>query len=281
MGSPFQYLYNLSGFLNPGCRRGFGPAPALYHFIIQLRYMKPTFEPVRLRLLWILLILSVFNAILAATTAFNYAYSPLFAVGAGIGFFILLAAAGFLWLYARRTRRAESSLPVPQAIILGIFLGLLWVVEIGINNLIAPPLPARDIIDDSFWAVIGISILVAAGVWAYRSDRVWTGIVAGVWSGSVSGLFACGVALGMIVLGMNFITQDPLNVAEWAARGPDNTAPTMAAYFAFETLAGAFLHLTVLGPIMGVLLGGVGGIAGKVAKAVRLRVKRMGRAPSA
>ncbi len=65
---------------------------------------------------------------------------------------------------------------------------------------------------------------------------------------------------------MRFITHDLLNIAEWAGRAVDNHAPTMAAYFAFETFAGAFLHLTVLGIAMGGLLGIVGGMIGRGAR---------------
>jgi hypothetical protein len=37
----------------------------------------------------------------------------------------------------------------------------------------------------------------------------------------------------------------------------------MAAYFAFETLAGALMHLVVLGLVMGAALGIVGGTIGR------------------
>jgi len=72
------------------------------------------------------------------------------------------------------------------------------------------------------------------------------GIGAGLWSGLASGVLACSMALGMIVFGMGFITHDPLNIQEWAVRGSSGVAPTMAAYFAYETLTGAFGHLVVL-----------------------------------
>jgi len=42
-------------------------------------------------------------------------------------------------------------------------------------------------------------------------------------------------------------------------------APTMAAYFAFETLAGALLHLTAAGLAMGFVLGVAGSLLGKAA----------------
>jgi len=51
--------------------------------------------------------------------------------------------------------------------------------------------------------------------------------------------------------------------AEWASRRSSSAAPAIAAYFAYETFAGAFLHLVILGVVMGVLLGGVGGPLGK------------------
>jgi hypothetical protein len=37
----------------------------------------------------------------------------------------------------------------------------------------------------------------------------------------------------------------------------------MAAYFAFETFAGAFGHLIILGAVMGCLAGVIGGCVGK------------------
>jgi hypothetical protein len=67
---------------------------------------------------------------------------------------------------------------------------------------------------------------------------------------------------------MRWLTHDPLNIAEWAGRGPQAGAPDMAAYFAFETFASAFLHLIVLGVGMGLVLGIIGALAGKVAKMI-------------
>jgi hypothetical protein len=43
----------------------------------------------------------------------------------------------------------------------------------------------------------------------------------------------------------------------------------MAAYFAYETLTGAFGHLVVLGIAMGGLLGIVGSVIGKGVRATR------------
>lgn len=77
-------------------------------------------------------------------------------------------------------------------------------------------------------------------------------------SGLVSGL----MALLLVVFGMRFLLADTANRAEYSARGPTSGFPDMAAYFAYQTLAGALLHLIVLGVMMGALLGCVGGLLG-------------------
>ena len=67
---------------------------------------------------------------------------------------------------------------------------------------------------------------------------------------------------------MPLLLHDPLNQAEWAMRGPTSDAPSMAVYFAYQTLAGALLHLIVLGALMGVMLGPIGGMLGKGGRAI-------------
>jgi hypothetical protein len=204
------------------------------------------------------------GALFVPIIAFQYSYNNLFLAASWIGFFVLIAIAVFLW----RESRKENSIMILHAVLLGMVLGVLWVIEISINNFIAPPLPARDIIDNIFWAFIALSLFVYVTISSYQSGRVFQGIQVGTWSGMISGIFACCMALGVIVFGIHWITRDPLNIAEWAYRAKDSHAPSMEAYFAYETMAGAFLHLIGLGGIMGMLLGILGGTAGKVIKNV-------------
>ncbi len=211
----------------------------------------------------ILFAVSLVGTVLVPIVALLYSYSTLSAIESGAGFAILLAVAGSLWLVRRRSSQRKDSRAIHRAVLVGMVLGLLWMVEISINNFVAPPLPTRDIIDNIFWTVIALSILIFTIFRAYQTDSLARGIEAGTWSGFVSGLLACCMALSVIVFGMRFLTQDPLNVAEWAELGASSQAPTMAAYFAFETLAGAFGHLIILGIVMGGLLGAVGGGLGK------------------
>ena len=51
------------------------------------------------------------------------------------------------WVDLTQLAPIRNSVHVAQGIGLGIVLGMLRVIEIGNNNVIAPPLPARDIID--------------------------------------------------------------------------------------------------------------------------------------
>jgi hypothetical protein len=210
-----------------------------------------------------LLILMIYSTMLVPIIAFTYSYDSVTGIASGACLLVLLAVDIFLWLYRGRMSRQGSSFIVNRGITAGLAIGLLWVVEISINNFMAPPLPARDMIDNLFWAAIALLIFALSIVCAYRTGRIKAGVEAGIWSGFASGALACCMALSLIVFGMRFMTQDPINIAEWANRGPDTTAPTMVAYFAFETLAGAFLHLAVLGLLMGLLLGLLGGAIGK------------------
>ena len=211
----------------------------------------------------VLMAASAASLVLVPAIALRYSYSTLTAVESLVGFLTLLATASVLWTIGARALRRPDAASRVRAIRVGLVLGLLWLAEISINNFLAPPLPARDIVDDVFWAAISIAILVLAARAAHRTGRLKAGVEAGVWSGLASGLVACLTALSMVVFGMSFVTADPLNVAEWAAREASAKAPSMEAYFAFETFAGGLMHLVLLGLIMGVVLGAVGGALGK------------------
>ena len=223
----------------------------------------------------LLLLITACNAALVPAVALQYSYDAASVAASWAGFLILLALIGLLAILLARPGLRQILSSAGHSITLGMILGLLWVVEISINNFVAPSLPARDIIDNIFWAIIGLSILVFACVSAQRADRIRAGVEVGAWSGLASGAVACCMALSLIVFGMGAITRDPLNVAEWATRGPESGAPTMASYFAYQTFAGAFLHLIVLGGLMGVLLGGLGGAMGKAIKLASRPVRRL------
>jgi hypothetical protein len=215
---------------------------------------------------YILLGILLLSAVLISVIALDYTYDAFSLKAGGAALAVVLAALGAAWLLTRTARREETPAALDKTTRLGLVLGLFWTVEIGANNVLAPPQPGRDTMDNIFWALIALGILIVSIVASYSSGRLRDGLAAGAWSGFVSGAVACGTALVLIVFGMRLLLSDPVNLAEWSSRAKGSTAPTMASYFAYETLAGALLHLVVSGAVMGFVLGLVGGILGKTAK---------------
>jgi hypothetical protein len=146
---------------------------------------------------------------------------------------------------------------------LGLIFGLLWTIEIGINNLIRPGLPLRDNIDDIFLAIIALLILITAIMDAYRTNKFLCGVKSGFWTGLGSGAIACFTALILIVFGMKYLLLDPVNIKEWTDIKATENSPGIDVYFAYQTFTGAVLHLYLLGAILGLVLGSVGGLFGK------------------
>ena len=83
-----------------------------------------------------------------------------------------------------------------------------------------------------------------------------------------SGAFACLSALLLIVFGMKLILIDPLNIKEWTDTKGSFTVPGMDIYFAYQSFAGAMIHLYILGIIMGLLLGSLGGLTANFFKII-------------
>jgi hypothetical protein len=123
----------------------------------------------------LLLIITTCNAALVPAVALKYSYDAVSVAASWAGFLILLALIGLLGILLAWPRLRQILSGADHSITLGMILGLLWVVEISINNFVAPPLPARDIVDDAFWAIIGLSILVFACVSAQRADQIRAG----------------------------------------------------------------------------------------------------------
>ena len=180
------------------------------------------------------------------------------------GAFVLLLAVN-LALFFHKRKTADLNFFRQKGVALGLWAGLLWTVEIGMNNILQPGLPLRDILDDLFWAIIALIIVGASVRYAYQTNEIRIGMKVGFWSGFSSGAVACFTGLFFVVAGMQFLLHDSLNSEEWSVRGATSGTPNMATYFAYQTLAGALLHLVVLGAIMGIVLGLVGGALGKLA----------------
>ncbi|HEX7734614.1 MAG TPA: hypothetical protein VF458_07120 [Ktedonobacteraceae bacterium] len=180
------------------------------------------------------------------------------------GALVLLLAINSALFFCRGSMQLQGESSSQKSIALGLSAGLLWTTEISMNNILTPGLPLRDILDDLFWIAIALILLGASITWTYQTHNIRTGIRTGLWSGLSSGAVACLTGLIFVVIGMPLLLHDPLNLAEWSARGATSGTPNMAVYVAYQTLAGALGHLVVLGAIMGGVLGLLGGALGKV-----------------
>jgi hypothetical protein len=182
------------------------------------------------------------------------------AMGCLISLIILASTLIMLWIFENKL---HSYLHL-RNIKLGLYIGLLWTIEIGINNILHPGLPLRDIIDNIFWGIIAFLIFIISFRDTYYDKTFSAGIKAGWWSGLASGAIACFTAMSLIVFGMSLIISDPLNIIEWSDVKNSVTDSGMSVYFAYQTLAGAIMHLVILGAIMGLILGTLGAALGKL-----------------
>lgn len=202
----------------------------------------------------------------------NARTGPQYLLFGGVAVCVLCALAAWVALRGIRPVASEAALALRQGVSAGVLSGLLWVIEIGFNNLVPPDistLAARRWVDNGIWGVILIGTVVVGAVGAAHTRRIVEGIRAGFWSGLVSGLFACLMALLLVAVGMRFLLRDPINMQEYAERGATDGAPDMATYFAYQTMAGGLYHLLLLGCVFGVVLGALGGVIGKGVGAAR------------
>jgi hypothetical protein len=182
------------------------------------------------------------------------------AAGCLISVLMLTATLVLLWKFKERFITSLQK----RNVAIGLCVGLLWTIEISINNFIRPDVPLRDNIDNIFWTVIAILIYVNAVREAFHTNSFSDGLKSGFWSGISSGAVACLTALALIVFGMKYILLDPLNLREWADVKDTATSKEMSVYFAYQSFTGAIMHLFILGAFMGLILGTIAGLSGKI-----------------
>jgi hypothetical protein len=213
-------------------------------------------------------IILFFNIILVLSIYFIYRPNSwpigLEALGCLVSLILLSMTLLFLWIMKKKLIDDKQK----KNLELGLYFGLLWTIEICINNFIQPGIPLRDIIDNIFLGIIAILILVISTRDVYQSGRFLSGVKSGLWSGFASGVIACFTALILIVFGMKYILLDPLNIKEWTDLKATTYAPGMSVYFAYQTFAGAIMHLYILGILLGLILGSVGGAMGLALRGV-------------
>lgn len=193
------------------------------------------------------------------------------AAGCLISILMLTAMLFLLWRFKEKLTNSLQK----RNVAIGLCIGLLWTIEISINNFIRPDVPLRDNIDNIFWTVIAILIYVNAVREAFRTNSFTDGLKSGFWSGISSGTVACLTALALVVFGMKYILLDPLNLKEWEDVKNAASSKEMSVYFAYQTFTGAIMHLFILGAFMGLTLGVIAGLTGNILIIIKKLTSRL------
>lgn len=167
--------------------------------------------------------------------------------------------------YLLRTRKEKFITALQKRnVAVGLCFGLLWTAELFINNFIRPGLALRDNIDNILFSIVAFLIFLNAARDAFTTNNFSNGLKSGFWSGISSGAIACITALILIVFGMKYIMRDPLNLELWNNVNGTSDPPGMATFFAYQTFQLAIMHLFILGALMGLFLGSMAGLTGKI-----------------
>lgn len=187
------------------------------------------------------------------------------AAGCLIALIMLSATAFLLW----KLRKKFINYLQKRNVAIGFIFGLLWTIEIIINYFIRPGPGLRGDIDNILFSLIAILIFINAARDAYLTNTMADGMKSGFWSGISSGAIACITGLALIVFGMKYILLDPINIKQWADVGANTRFPGIEVYFAYQTFSGAIMHLFILGAFMGLILGSIGGLTGKILNIIK------------
>ncbi len=103
--------------------------------------------------------------------------------------------------------------------------------------------------------------LLAGFLGSQQTGRIRTGASIGVWSGLLSGSWTFILLMLLTLGGVNHgLPVDAKDMTQFQHSG----APDIATFLVGEALAGAIVHLALIGPVWGGILGALGGVLGRV-----------------
>jgi hypothetical protein len=143
-------------------------------------------------------------------------------------------------------------------LIFGLLIGLGWVVEVVLTNLVFLDASRNNTMASITYVVLASLYLFAGIVGAATTARFRGGLVAGLWSGLISAPLAVAAGLVVNLVFMQNLAHHPLLLEDFARSGMTD----LPAFLLQNTLGGCFIHLTLLGPLLGALFGALGALAG-------------------
>jgi hypothetical protein len=142
----------------------------------------------------------------------------------------------------------------------GILIGILWMTEVLSGNLGDPSNPVIMVLYRGCTLLVILSALFAGMISSRKSGRLRSACLVGVWSGLINGLLTAITALLMTYIFMDILKYNAQNVQEFL-RNPQG-APDIMTFLTGDIIVASMSHL-LIGPILGVVLGGIGGLLGK------------------
>ncbi len=118
------------------------------------------------------------------------------------------------------------------------------------------------------WFALGAVGVTAFGgfVAAYRTLSIVVALRVGLWSGLISGVITLVTLVSILVLFHDAMMKDPSNVHEFARGAHRVPAEAELSSFIYtDGLAGGVNHLWI-GPLLGITVGGLGAVMGKLVR---------------
>jgi hypothetical protein len=160
------------------------------------------------------------------------------------------------------------------SLVFGLLIGGMWMGEIILGNLGDTAVLGnyRTVHSQAYrtigWCFIGGALAATAlggFICAYRTGSVEDGISVGIWSGVLSGAVALVTGLVLTLLFRDALMAAPSNIAEFAKAAHSSTArPAEFSRYLYRDAVIAGLNHMWIGALLGVTLGGVGAVLGKL-----------------
>jgi hypothetical protein len=177
---------------------------------------------------------------------------------------------------------AEFRTVRPLSWVFGFLIGGMWVGEVLLGNLGGTSVLGnlREVHPRIYamapWLALWAFGLTALGglVAGYRTGSIGAALRVGIWSGVISGVITFATIMSITCLFHDAMMKDPSNIHEFA-RGA-HRSPTKAELSSFlysDAFAGGVNHIWI-GPLLGLTIGGVGAIIGKLWHDDLLKMRR-------
>jgi hypothetical protein len=156
--------------------------------------------------------------------------------------------------------------------IFGLLIGAMWIGEVLLGNLGGTSIFGNlrgfhpHVYALGPWLALSAVGVTAMGgaVAAYQTRSIGVALRVGLWSGLISGVIALVTIVSVVVLFHDAVMKDPSNIHEFA-RGAHHvpSEAELPRFIHADGLAGGVNHLWI-GPLLGVTVGGVGAVMGKL-----------------